>query len=58
MGKNLYEQEPVFRDTVDRCADILEPILGQDLRSKMYPPDGDSKAAEEFIHETFLSKKL
>ena len=35
VGRGLYESEPVFRDAVDRCADILKPILGQDIREAM-----------------------
>jgi phthiocerol/phenolphthiocerol synthesis type-I polyketide synthase E len=39
MGKGLYETEPVFRETVDRCAEILRPYLGMDLRDALYPAD-------------------
>jgi acyl transferase domain-containing protein len=37
MGQDLYDSEPIFRETVDRCADILLPILGEDLRQLLYP---------------------
>jgi acyl transferase domain-containing protein len=37
MGRELYAVEPVFRDAVDRCAAILEPHLGMDLRALLYP---------------------
>ena len=43
MTRGLYQQEPVFRREVDRCAEILEPLLGRDLRSILYPEG----AAEE-----------
>ncbi|HLL46554.1 MAG TPA: type I polyketide synthase, partial [Longimicrobiaceae bacterium] len=39
MGRGLYETEPVFRETVDRCAEILRPRLGLDLREVLYPPE-------------------
>lgn len=32
MGANLYPQEPVFRSAIDRCAEILQPLLDRDLR--------------------------
>ena len=32
MTTGLYRSEPVFKDALDTCADILEPILGLDLR--------------------------
>ena len=37
MGRGLYETWPVFRDEMDRCAAILEPHLGLDIRSLIYP---------------------
>ena len=37
MGRELYHQEPVFRQELDRCCDLLEPHLGRDLRELLYP---------------------
>ncbi|QKV91485.1 SDR family NAD(P)-dependent oxidoreductase [Streptomyces sp. NA02950] len=37
MGQGWYEHLPVFRDTVDECAALLEPRLGLDLRDALYP---------------------
>jgi len=37
MGYDLYEQSAVFREEVDRCAKILEPCLGIDIRTIVYP---------------------
>jgi acyl transferase domain-containing protein/acyl carrier protein len=37
MGRELYETEPVFRATLDRCDEILRPYLGQSLLSILYP---------------------
>ena len=38
MARGLYESEPVFRAEVDRCAEILRPLLGLDIREVIYPP--------------------
>ncbi|MFL5381223.1 MAG: type I polyketide synthase, partial [Longimicrobiaceae bacterium] len=46
MGKGLYETEPLFRETVDRCAEILRPYLGMDLREALYPADDPAPAAD------------
>ena len=46
MGKGLYETEPLFRETVDRCAEILRPYLGMDLREALYPADDLAPAAD------------
>ena len=32
MGWELYEQEKVFREEVDRCSELLRGELGVDLR--------------------------
>src|SRR5262249_21701582 len=58
MGRELYEQEPVFRENLSRCADILrkEPG-GQDLLKLLYPSgDDDRKAAEHDLNQTRLTQ--
>ena len=42
MGRGLYDAEPVYRAEVDRCAALLRPHLGFDLRDVLYPPDAPS----------------
>jgi len=32
LGQPLYQSEPHFRDWVDRCCELLHPLLGVDLR--------------------------
>jgi len=27
MGRNLYDTEPLFRQTVEECAEILAPLM-------------------------------
>ena len=44
MARGLYEAEPAFRAEVDRCAEILRPILGLDLREVLFPGDAPSDA--------------
>ncbi|MEG4005581.1 SDR family NAD(P)-dependent oxidoreductase [Microcoleus sp. Pol11C1] len=43
MGWELYQVEPTFQQTVDRCCEILQPLLGLDLRDVMY---GDRNAPQ------------
>lgn len=45
MGRGLYGAEPVFRAEVDRCADILLPHLGFDLRDVLFAAEEDGPAA-------------
>ncbi len=37
MGRQLYEQAPTFRETLNRCDEILRPYLEQPLLSVLYP---------------------
>jgi acyl transferase domain-containing protein len=37
MGWELYCTEPVFRDTIDRCAELLKGHLEGDVRDFLYP---------------------
>ena len=55
MGKYFYEHEIVFRDAVDRCAEILRPLLDRDLLQVIYPPqsnDGNDEAATALLRQT------
>ncbi|WP_053177749.1 type I polyketide synthase [Streptomyces virginiae] len=41
MGRDLYLDEPVFRDSVRQCAELAEAALGLDLREVLYPCNGE-----------------
>jgi acyl transferase domain-containing protein/glutamate-1-semialdehyde aminotransferase len=56
MGRNLYDGEPLFREIVDRCAEILKPLLGKDLREIMYPAEADLATAEISLKQTFFTQ--
>ncbi len=45
MARAAYRSFPVFRREVDRAAELLEPILGLDLRSVLLAPQDDLAAA-------------
>jgi acyl transferase domain-containing protein len=45
MGLGLYQNQPVYRDTIDECAEILRPHLDIDLRDLMFAPAHDKQAA-------------
>jgi acyl transferase domain-containing protein len=47
MGRQLYETQPVFRETLDQCADLLRPHLPEPLLSVLYPEDGQSSPLDE-----------
>jgi len=39
MGRDLYQKEPVFRQEMDRCLEILKPLMGCDIKEIIYPSD-------------------
>ena len=49
MGRALYEREPVFRKTLDRCDTILQPLLGRSLESLFYGSDS-ARMSEETLY--------
>ncbi|HIV69874.1 MAG TPA: SDR family NAD(P)-dependent oxidoreductase [Candidatus Aquabacterium excrementipullorum] len=56
MGRELYEREPVFRDTVDQCAQALRPLLDLDLRELLYPAPGGEQDAATRLGQTALTQ--
>jgi amino acid adenylation domain-containing protein len=56
MGQSLYEREAAFRSAVDECAEGLRAHLGVDLRDTLFPAAADRAAAEQRIHETWLTQ--
>jgi len=56
MGRELYEGERVFRDSVDQCAEILRAPLRADLRSLLYPEEAASEEAKRRVTDTVIAQ--
>jgi amino acid adenylation domain-containing protein len=56
MGLALYQSEAIFREQVDRCAEILEPHLGLDLRGVIYPDDSATEEARQQLNQTVMAQ--
>jgi amino acid adenylation domain-containing protein len=56
MGRELYETERVFHEEVDRCAKLLTPHLGLDLRTVLYPAGGLNEEARDRVTQTILAQ--
>ncbi|MGD1062960.1 MAG: type I polyketide synthase [Terracidiphilus sp.] len=56
MGRELYENEPVFREALDLCAKHLREPLGIDLIAALYPPDSEKDACAERLNQTWLTQ--
>ncbi|MBF0572810.1 MAG: SDR family NAD(P)-dependent oxidoreductase [Desulfamplus sp.] len=48
MGRSLFETQPIFRRTLQKCDEILKPIIGQSLIYLFY----DENAEQDILHQT------
>ena len=54
MAFGLYTDEPVFRRALDRCAGILQPHLGLDLREPLFAESGEEALARTELAQPAL----
>jgi acyl transferase domain-containing protein/thioesterase domain-containing protein len=52
MGCELYATEPVYKEAVDQCAALLEPIIQEDIRTILFPKDGAAADPVEQLNQT------
>ncbi|WP_309744852.1 polyketide synthase, partial [Chamaesiphon sp. OTE_20_metabat_361] len=52
MGLDLYRSEPIFRQAIDNCTEILQPLLGLDLREIIYPSALATAQSTELLSQT------
>ncbi|MFL6128579.1 MAG: SDR family NAD(P)-dependent oxidoreductase [Mycobacteriales bacterium] len=55
MGAQLYEAEPAYAAAVDECAELLRPMLGEDLRPLLLGT-GDRADADARLRQTALTQ--
>lgn len=58
MGKSLYENEPIYKDTIDTCAELLRKDLEMDIREILYPSNNIEKAREQLNDTKFTQPAL
>jgi len=56
MARGLYETEPDFRENVDQCCELLQPHLGLDLRTILYPDREWREPAARRLGQTALTQ--
>nr|WJI96261.1 AesB [Aetokthonos hydrillicola Thurmond2011] len=55
MGLEIYQQEIVFRQQVDRCAEILQSLLGYDIRQLLFPPKDQTETASQKLEQVSVA---
>ncbi|MGD2087791.1 MAG: SDR family oxidoreductase [Candidatus Aminicenantes bacterium] len=58
MGLDLYREEPAFRQEMDRCFTILEPLVKEDLKAILYPGRNNMEEAKEKIKRSEINQVL
>lgn len=58
MGKTLYNDELVYRQAVDACATILNPLMGIDIREILFTDENDEKAVELITQTRYTQPSL
>lgn len=56
MAANLYRGELLFREQVDRCAALLAPDLGMELRRLIYPQNESAQEAAQRLTQTAITQ--
>ncbi|PZU94493.1 MAG: beta-ketoacyl synthase [Pseudanabaena sp.] len=56
MARELYEHVPVFREHLDRCCELLNPLLGCDLRQILYPPQAQISEMQDRLQQTAIAQ--
>jgi acyl transferase domain-containing protein len=58
MGLELYQNENVFRESLDHCAKHLLGALALDFRQVLYPSAADVGATPDKLNETWLTQPV
>lgn len=56
MARDIYQNEAVFREQVDYCAELLRPELGLDLRDILYPNPAQTEEATKQLQQTAIAQ--
>jgi amino acid adenylation domain-containing protein len=58
MAWELYQTEPVFRDSINHLAEILWPAVGVDLRQVLYPKEAEYELASRQAQQISFAQPL
>lgn len=58
MGKSLYENEIVFKDAIDYCAELLKEELQLDIRDIIFPKENDTDSEKKLKNTRYTQPAL
>jgi amino acid adenylation domain-containing protein len=58
MGKELYENETVYRNAIDECAVLLNELLDKDIRNVIFTSDNDIHAVADLNNTKYTQPAL
>ncbi|CAM2005623.1 type I polyketide synthase [Acanthopleuribacter pedis] len=58
MTADLYQNQAVFREELDRCAELLTPHLGEDIRTLLFPAESEGEAADRINQTAYTQPAL
>jgi acyl transferase domain-containing protein/acyl carrier protein len=56
MARGLYRDEPTFRAQIDLCSELLQPLVGHDLREVLFPSEGKTDEMAAKLRQTCLAQ--
>jgi len=56
MAEGLYQHESIFRSQIDRCCQILQPLIGIDLRDILYPSESQIEEMAAKLQDTAIAQ--
>ena len=58
MARELYMLEASFKEDLDRCADLLAPIMGLDIRDILFPAEDAVQKSNEQLKQTWITQPV
>ncbi len=58
MGRELYETQPIFREVLNRCDQILQPLLEKPLLSVIYPTQESDEFTDDIDQTAYTQPAL
>ncbi|MEQ7799507.1 amino acid adenylation domain-containing protein [Pedobacter sp. ASV1-7] len=58
MGKSLYDNEPVYRQAIDECADLLVDLLDKDIRDVLFAEENNDQAVADLNNTKYTQPAL